>query len=138
MQLKSKGKYAMNGKSYFLDTNTIIQLLKGNPSLIEILQEADYIACSIISTLEYLCFEGLSQHDITLFNSLLKKIEVIELTTANEQLIHHIINLRKEKNIKLPDAIITGSSQYKECILLTADKKLFNTVKETALSYQVI
>jgi len=128
----------MNGKSYFLDTNTIIQLLKGNPSLINILQEADYIACSIISTLEYLCFEGLSKHDIGLFNSLLKKIEVIELTTVDEQLIQHIINLRREKNIKLPDAIITGSCQFKECILLTADKKLLNAVKDITLSYQVI
>ena len=54
MQLMSKEKFAMSGEFYFLDTNTIIQLLKGNQELIKILKEAEFIACSIISKLERL------------------------------------------------------------------------------------
>ncbi len=50
----------MNGKFYFLDTNAIIQLLKGNQNLIEMLQEAEFIACSVISKFEYLSFPNLS------------------------------------------------------------------------------
>ena len=57
----------MNGR-LFLDTNTIIQLLKGNQELIEILQEAEFIACSVISKLEYLSFSNISKNDVELFN----------------------------------------------------------------------
>ena len=128
----------MNGKFYFLDTNAIIQLLKGNKNLLDILSEADYIACSIISKLEYLCFEGLSNTDIKLFNLFLEKIEVIELTSVNDDLLQNIIFSRKDKNMKLPDAIIAGCSKYKECILLTADKKLLNATGDASQLYQVI
>ena len=62
----------MNGR-YFLDTNTIIQLLKGNQNLIEILHEAKFIACSVIYKLEYLSFPNLSQNDIELFEVFAKK-----------------------------------------------------------------
>ena len=52
----------MNGK-FFLDTNAIIQLLKGNQELLEILQNAEFIACSIISKLEYMSFQDISEND---------------------------------------------------------------------------
>jgi tRNA(fMet)-specific endonuclease VapC len=58
----------MNGKSYFLDTNAIIQLLRGNRELVSRLEEAEFIASSVISKLEYLSFQYLSESDIMLFN----------------------------------------------------------------------
>ena len=69
----------MNGKFYFLDTNTIIQLLKGNQEIIEILSDAEFIACSIISRLEYLSFPKISENDIKLFNTFAEKIEIMDL-----------------------------------------------------------
>ncbi len=103
----------MSGKFYFLDTNSIIQLLKGNQELVKILQEAEFIACSVISKLEYLSFPNMSEHQ-------------------------QIINLRQQKTLKLPDAIIVGCSIYKNCTLITADKKILEINGLNVLSYQVI
>ncbi len=39
----------MNGSRYLLDTNTIIQLLKGNSELVTLVSTADFLATSIIA-----------------------------------------------------------------------------------------
>ena len=138
MPFKNKEKFVMNGKFYFLDTNAIIQLLKGNQSLIEVLEDAEFIACSVISKLEYLAFPGISKNDIELFNIFIEKIEVIGLASNNNALHQQIVTIRKDKKLKLPDAIIAGCSVYKNCILITADKKLLEIEKVPVLSYQII
>ncbi len=48
----------MNGNGYLLDTNAIVQLLKGNKELIAILGTADFIATSIIAEMEYLSVDA--------------------------------------------------------------------------------
>jgi len=112
----------MSGNFYFLDTNTIIQLLKGNKKLVEILQEAEFIACSVISQLEYYLFQIYQKMTLNYSTLLLKK--VMDLPSSNNELYQQIINLRKDKKLKLPDAIIAGCSIYKNCTLITADKKI--------------
>ena len=127
----------MNGK-FFLDTNAIIQLLKGNQELLEILQNAEFIACSIIFKLEYMSFQDISENDIALFNQFVEKIEIMELPSSDNELHQHIINIRKDKKLKLPDAIIVGCSEYRKCTLITADKKILNIKNLAMLSYQII
>lgn len=138
MQFKNKEKFVMNGKSYFLDTNAIIQLLKGNQQLIDILQEADFITCSVISKLEFLSFPNLSDNDAKLFDDFIKKIEIMDLLFTDKALEQGIVTLRKDKKLKLPDAIIVASSIYKNCILITADKKILAMKELNSLPYQVI
>jgi len=128
----------MNGKSYFLDTNAIIQLLKGNQNLIEILQEAEFIACSVISKLEYLSFPNLSENDIRLFYTFAKKIEVMDLLSSNDELHQYILNMRRQKKLKLPDAIIVACSMYKKCTLITADKQILEVNEIDVLSYNIL
>ena len=38
----------MNGKRYLLDTNAVIQLLAGNPSLRKMVEDSDFLAISVI------------------------------------------------------------------------------------------
>ncbi len=128
----------MSGKHYFLDTNTIIQLLKGNQEILSILGEADFIACSVISKLEYLSFSNISDNDIKLFNLFAKKIEIMDLLSIDNELHQPIFNFRKDKKLKLPDAIFAGCSLYKKCILITADKKILGVSELPVLSYQTI
>ena len=52
----NSGFCAMSGNRYFLDTNAIVQLLAGNPDVIDILSGASYIAISVICELEFLSF----------------------------------------------------------------------------------
>jgi predicted nucleic acid-binding protein len=114
----------MSGKRYFLDTNAIISILKGDSTLLSLLHEADYIATSIICELEFLSFPALSEQDAHLFKQLLSQIEVIDLTSNNPLFKQHIIQIRSTKKIKLPDAIIVATAIQTNCLLLTNDQQL--------------
>jgi tRNA(fMet)-specific endonuclease VapC len=127
----------MNGKRYFLDTNTIVQLLSGNPSVLEIVYNAEYIATSVICEIEFFSFADLTEEDRVLFGEFAHKIEIIDLCSSSIALKERIYNLRSKKKLKLPDAIVAASAAVNECILLTADKKLLNVSDIHALSYEV-
>ena len=115
----------MNGKNYLLDTNAIIQLLMGNKFLIHEIQDANLVAISIISKLEFLSFPRLTESDKRLFGSFEKRVSVISLDDC-EKLNSAIVNLRIKSSIKLPDAIISASALVNECTLITSDKKLLD------------
>ena len=53
----------MNGKRYLLDTNTVIQLLAGNPSLRKMVEDSDFLAISVISKLEFLSYPDLTEDE---------------------------------------------------------------------------
>ena len=42
----------MSGRKYLLDTNAIIQLLKGNAELSALLADADFVSTSVIAEME--------------------------------------------------------------------------------------
>jgi hypothetical protein len=46
------------------------------------------------------------------------------LSEVNNQIIEEIVRIRKEKKVKLPDAVIVGTSIASNAVLLTADDKL--------------
>lgn len=128
----------MNGRRYFLDTNAIVQLLSGNPSILETIDEAEYIATSVICEVEFFSFSGLTEEDRNLFIEFARKIEIIDLCSSDTNLKTAIYDLRSKKQLKLPDAIIAASSRVNECILLTADKKLLKLPDIIAIGYELM
>ncbi len=128
----------MNGRRYFLDTNTIVQLLSGNPSVLEKVSDAEYVATSVICEIEFFSFAALTEEDRILFSEFARKIEIIDLCSSGIALKEKIYKLRSKKKLKLPDAIVAASAAVNECILLTADKKLLNVPDINALSYEIL
>lgn len=126
MRLSNNGNLVMSGKQYFLDTNAIVALLAGNQTLLELLNNADYVATSVICELEYLAFPDLAEEDKELFEEFRSKVHVADLCSGNALLKKTILQLRTEKKLKLPDAIIAGSAMCQDCVLLTEDKQLLN------------
>ena len=127
----------MSGKRYFLDTNAIVQLLAGNKNLKNILNEADYVATSVICELEFLSLPALPNEDKELLDNLLLLIEVIDLSTDDEKLKAVIVNLRANKKLKLPDAIIAASAHIASCTLLTADDHLLKHPDLNVQRYEI-
>jgi tRNA(fMet)-specific endonuclease VapC len=127
----------MNGSRYFLDTNTIVQLLSGNQAILEIIADAEYIATSVICEIEFFSFPGLTEDDRTLFNEFARQIEIIDLRSEDTDVKERIYRLRSTKKLKLPDAVVAASSLVNECILLTADKKLLQVSEIKAQSYKI-
>ena len=62
-------------------------------------------------------------------NSFLKRVEVIDLSIDNLEILLDTSNIRVLYKLKLPDAIIAATSMANKAGLITADKG-FNKVKE--------
>ena len=68
MQLRPSEISVMSGKSrIILDTNAVVSLLSGNHELATKLESAKYVGISVISYLEFLAFDGLSDDDCKCF-----------------------------------------------------------------------
>ena len=111
----------MNGNGYLLDTNAIVQLLKGNKELIAVLGTADFIATSIVAEMEYLSFSGLTDADVALYQAFRGRIQVYDVPSTDTTFTQLVVKARKEHGLKLPDAIIAGTAIAKGLIILTAD-----------------
>ena len=97
----------MNGIEYLLDTNIIIGVIKGNDS--------------VITRMELLGFSGITEYEERTFKVLLSKMTRLSL---NEDIEYATIQLRKQRRIKLPDAIIAATAIAYNLELLTLDKDL--------------
>jgi predicted nucleic acid-binding protein len=128
----------MNGKRFFLDTNAVVQLLSGNVELLNTLDGATYVATSVICELGFLSFPGLSEKDKQLFQSFLTRISVIDVCTGDVQLKERIQDLRREKMLKLPDAVIAASAAVHACLLVTADKHLLKLPGLAVQGYRAV
>lgn len=126
----SNGHSAMRGKRYLLDTNALVALLQGHVGVLTMSQEAEWLGVSVINVLEFLGFHGLSASDRTLFLELVSRIEVIDLSFADQTLIEFIIKLRQGRAIKLPDAIILASAASQNAVLVTQDARLLSLAAE--------
>ena len=110
----------MNGK-FLLDTNAVIALLNGHASLIALLQSATWVGITVITELEFLSFDGLSEQDKLLFEQFKSRIEVINLDTNDAPLIQEICQIRQTYHLKLPDAIIGAAAIQHQATLLSND-----------------
>ncbi|MCB0572987.1 MAG: type II toxin-antitoxin system VapC family toxin [Saprospiraceae bacterium] len=110
----------MNGK-FLLDTNAVVALLRSNATLIQTLQSAEWVGVSVITELEFLSFSGLSPRDESVFQEFKNRVDVIDLQSSDNKMLMRIIEIRKQNNLKLPDAIIAASAIENNATLLTQD-----------------
>ncbi len=117
----------MNGeRSYLLDTNAVVSLLRGDNAILHLTREAAYLAISVITHIEFLAFPHIAKDDVGLFHAFLERVDVINITHQDARLITTAIDLRRTYSLKLPDALIVASVLCKDAILVTADRKLLS------------
>lgn len=114
----------MPGRRFLLDTNALIALLKGNPSVLELTASADWIGISVISILEFSSFSGMTPSDFDLLREFEAEVTVVDITHADQTLMQLIAQTRLRTKLKLPDAIILASAALHEAILITNDVQL--------------
>ncbi len=111
----------MNGSGYLLDTNAIIQFLKGNAELVSILSHADFIATSIIAEMEFLSFPRLEKYDVQLYQVFRSRIKVYDVPSEDSAFTRLVVDARKRYGLKLPDAIVAATARTNNLSVLTAD-----------------
>lgn len=104
-----------------LDTNAVVSLLAGNLKLAEQLDSADYVGISVISYLEFLAFDGLSEDDRACFFIFCKRVDIVSLSHDDNKLMKQALELRSSHRLKLPDAIIGATALSRKALLITSD-----------------
>jgi len=104
-----------------LDTNAVVSLLAGNRQLAKQLEAADYVGISVITYLEFLAFDGLSDNDRACFTEFCGRIEIVALAHNDSGLMKLALDLRSKHRLKLPDAIIGATALSRKALLITND-----------------
>jgi len=125
----------MSGRRYLLDTNAIVALLQGNSQLIQLLRNVDWVGISVISQVEFLAFQGLSQEDRQLFQQFLRRVRIVGLMADDEELIQRIIEVRQQYRLKLPDAMIAAMAIENSASLITADREFAKVSSLTMIGW---
>ena len=111
----------MNGKlRCVLDTNAVVSLLSGNQELATRLEAAAYVGISVITYLEFLAFEGLSENDRNSFKLFCTRVEIVPLV-HDDELSEKALMLRTKHHLKLPDAIIGATALCRKALIITND-----------------
>jgi len=106
---------------YCLDTNAAIYFLAGRLS--EPLPAGEWLI-SVITELELRSYPFATRDDERRVAEFLSQIPAIDLTPEIKTLA---VALRREKQLKLPDAIVAETAQATQAILVTNDNRLAQT-----------
>ncbi len=115
-------------KHYLLDTNILIYYFNGNMECavkdkVSMLIRKSF-QISIISKMEFLGFPFNSQEKLKAEQFM----EYATIRTLTDKIVQHVIDIRKEKSIKLPDAIIAATAVQYSAILVTRNTKDFKAL----------
>ena len=121
----------MNGNKIFLDTHIILYLLNGNQTIAEFL-DGKQLFVSFITQLELLGYHNITDRDKEKISSFLNDCTIIDI---NEGIKSQVIKIKTEHNMKLPDAIIAGTSVFYDLPLFSADRDLLTLKKINLVFY---
>ncbi|HEY4323428.1 MAG TPA: PIN domain-containing protein [Mucilaginibacter sp.] len=111
----------MSGIKYVADTNCFIYLLDENPLILPF--ATDNWSFSYITEIELLSKRGITKSEDALIREMLDSCYKI---SHSQDLTDLAIKIKRNNNIKLPDAIIAASAQLMQLPLITADKGFAN------------
>lgn len=113
----------MSAEKFVLDTNFIIEYLKGVPAPTRFLAAKDKpeLFVSDITRIELLSFPPLDDVEKNRINAFLEHTEILSITQTIGDIA---ISFRKDTRKKLPDSIIAATAILLGVPLVTSDKEL--------------
>ena len=109
----------MNGNNILLDTNIIFYIVSGSMTLHRWYEKN--VVLSFITEIELLSYPMLKQSEEQLLIKIIQESTVIEM---DNEIKHYAIALRKKYSLRLPDAILLGTSLHHKIPFVTNDKAL--------------
>jgi predicted nucleic acid-binding protein len=116
---------------YLLDTNVIISILADKTPLSLPMRFDPPIALSVITEIELLSFDLLSEKEDYAIRSFLAAADI---TYLNPHIKDITIQLRRKHGIKTPDAIIAATALHRKAVLVTEDRTLLRLKEIPAIT----
>jgi len=119
----------------FLDTNIFIEVFKGNPFVIGIVQSLDSnsLALSSITEME-LYYGALNKLELRRIKKNLRQFDIYHLTTSISATATALIEKHsKSHNLQIPDALIAATAMENGSELLTLNIKDFKYIDDLRL-----
>ncbi len=112
-----------------LDTNAVLYYLT-DKNISNINCE---FAISFITEIELLAYPMMKKDEEKIIKTFLNYVDIIDI---NSFIKNETINIRKNFNIKIPDAIICATARYLDIPLITNDKQFFKIKDCICISYE--
>ena len=124
----------MGRQKYLIDTNVAIDYI-GQVLPEEILTVLDSIIdntfyISVINKIELLGFSNITKKEEIKFQEFINAANVIEL---NDDVVNKTIYIRRQRKVKLPDAIIAATAGVYDLVLLSRNDKDFKKIDDLIL-----
>jgi len=124
----------MGRQKYLIDTNVAIDYI-GQVLPEEILTVLDNIIdntfyISVINKIELLGFSNITKKEEIKFQEFINAANVIEL---NDDVVNKTIYIRRQRKVKLPDAIIAATAGVYDLVLLSRNDKDFKKIDDLIL-----
>lgn len=117
------------GKTFLLDSNIVIYLIKGvlNADTSTIIAEAARMPArvSVITKMEVLGYRAPSDEERLKYEGFLADTLI---NNRNEEIVNKTIEIRKAYKIRLPDAIIAATAIVFDLVLITRNELDFNKI----------
>lgn len=112
----------MNGTdNVLLDTNVILGFLNGNAKINSFFEKQlmkSHLHVSQVTRMELLGYPNISPDEEKFLKSLLSQVKILPI---DDTVCDQAIDLRKEKKLKLPDALIAATAISFNLVLITCD-----------------
>ena len=118
--------------SILLDTNVALYLLQGR---LEVPLPVEPTFISVISEMETLGYPDLSEDEERAIRGFAASVRVVQLDLPVQEAA---IRLRRERRLRLPDAIIAASALVVRADLLTNDERLLGLAGLTVRSVNLV
>ena len=120
-----------NLKGYLLDTNILIYHLKGDIPEKEIEKLEDILRRSfIISVITKIEFLGWKKHTVDGFLKAQEFLRHAAIIPVDNELADLAIELRRNNNIKLADALIAATALLNDLVLVTGNEDDFRALED--------
>ena len=123
----------MNGTKLLLDTNIALYFPGGDKILADLLDQRE-IYLSVITEMEMLGYPSISEAEKKCIKTFMLDCKVIDLNPAIKD---RAIELRRQYNLKLPDAIIAATALDLYIPLVSADN-IFTRISEINFVYYTL
>lgn len=121
----------MNGIKFLLDTNFILGVVKQTEPVLKALTERtiklDECAYSFITRIELLSYSAITPLEIESIESILGATHYLAIS---QQIESTAIDIRRQYQLKIPDAIIAATAIALNLELLTLDRQLIKRMQE--------